>query len=154
MGRQCLHQSPPCPRNCSPIKASADGKKKAHCRSARGRGVYRGLTATGSRVRVMHGTAEHTSSGLKKSDIVTKKVGDTVRYISKKKQEIAQKSPALSAWRAAAKAEGYLQKGAGFQKLPKKGTAAYERIRARYEGRAAASGGIRSRLRPRKVKKD
>jgi len=86
------------------------------------------VVATGSRRKVMNGTAKHTSHGLTKSDLV-KKDG---RYKSKKKQSLARVNPALKKWVAAAKAEGYLQKGS-FRKMPKKGTAAYNSIRARYE---------------------
>lgn len=42
---------------------------------------------------------------------------------------------ALAKWRAAAKAEGYMVKGA-YKPLPKKGTAAYKRILKRYNGTA------------------
>jgi len=41
-------------------------------------------------------------------------------------------SGALRAWISAAKAEGYMKKGAAFKKLPKKGTTGYKRIKARY----------------------
>ena len=39
----------------------------------------------------------------------------------------------LKAWIKASKAEGYMKKGVGFKPLPKKGTAAYKKIRTRYE---------------------
>jgi len=38
----------------------------------------------------------------------------------------------LQAWRASAREEGYLKKGAAFKPLPKKGTKAYRKIKARY----------------------
>lgn len=40
-------------------------------------------------------------------------------------------NPALKKWVKAAKAEGYMVKGAGFKPLPKKGTAGYKAIVAR-----------------------
>jgi len=42
-------------------------------------------------------------------------------------------SPAFAKWRRAVLAEGYLKPGAAFKPLPKKGTAGYKAIRARYE---------------------
>ena len=39
---------------------------------------------------------------------------------------------ALKNWLKAARAEGFMKKGAGFKPLPKKGSAAYKKIRARY----------------------
>jgi hypothetical protein len=42
-------------------------------------------------------------------------------------------NPALNKYRRAAQAEGFLVKGSSFKALPKKGSAAYKRIKARYE---------------------
>jgi len=50
--------------------------------------------------------------------------------VSAKKSHQA-KTGGLALWTKAAQAEGYLVKG-NFRKLPAKGTAAYERIKARY----------------------
>ena len=41
-------------------------------------------------------------------------------------------NPALKAWIKAARSEGYMKKGTNFKPLPKKGTAAYMKIRAKY----------------------
>lgn len=48
----------------------------------------------------------------------------------KKKGTGAQK---LALWREAAKKNGFMIKGAGFKKMPKKGTDDYNKIRATYE---------------------
>ena len=81
----------------------------------------------GSRRQVWNGTAAVTTGGLTKKDLMQKKDGSIV---SRKASRAAAKNPAMSKWVRAAKAEGYLKKGA-FAALPKKGTAGYNRIKAR-----------------------
>lgn len=49
-----------------------------------------------------------------------------------------KKSSPIKRWLAAAKANGYLVKGAGFKKLPKKGTEGYNKIKATFEKSKAA----------------
>ena len=51
---------------------------------------------------------------------------DNAKCVKKRKV-----NPALKKWAAAAKAEGYMKKGAGFKPLPKKGSAGYKAIKAR-----------------------
>lgn len=48
--------------------------------------------AVGSRAQVMHGTADHTSGGLKKSDLKYNKYG---RIVSRKKSQKAKKEKRL-----------------------------------------------------------
>jgi hypothetical protein len=55
--------------------------------------MVNGIPAIGSRAQVWHGTAKHTSGGLKKSDL--KKSGD--RIVSKKASAAAAKSPGFKA---------------------------------------------------------
>lgn len=52
-------------------------------------------------------------------------------FVSSKKSHQA-KTGKLALWTQAAQSEGYLVKG-DFRKLPAKGTAAYERIKVRYD---------------------
>ena len=54
-------------------------------------------------------------------------------YVSAAKSRQAKKGP-LAEWRKAAQEHGYLQSGE-YRALPKKGTAAYKKIKATYEGR-------------------
>lgn len=44
-----------------------------------------------------------------------------------------KKAAPILRWLAAAKANGYLVKGAGFKKLPKKGTEGYNKIKQTYD---------------------
>ena len=85
----------------------------------------------GARAQVYKGHAKHTKGGLTKSGITKISVGKGKnkhnRYVSTKKRSLAKRNSALTAWVKAAKSEGYLQKG-NFKPLPKKGTAAYNRI--------------------------
>jgi hypothetical protein len=58
-----------------------------------------------------------------------------VRRKSVKRAAVARKNPVLKAWRAEAKKQGYMKKGAAFKPLPKKGTAGYMKIKKGVEAR-------------------
>lgn len=77
----------------------------------------------------MNGTKDHTSGGLKRSDLTYNKKG---RIVSKYKSAEAKKNLSLNMWVKAAKKEGYLQKGETFRKMPKRGTKAHAKITKTY----------------------
>ena len=78
------------------------------------------VKAVGSKAQVFKGLARHTSGGLKKADIVRKKVGNSYRYVSKKKSKKGKSHPWIKAVMAARRELGI--KGMAF---PKKGTKLY-----------------------------
>jgi hypothetical protein len=52
-------------------------------------GAKKKIPAVGTKAQVWHGTAQHTSGGLKKSDLMKTKKG---RIVSKKKHALGKKS--------------------------------------------------------------
>lgn len=87
----------------------------------------RRVRVVGSRRQVYNGSAQKTKGGLRKGDLVKNKNG---AIVSRKAAAAARSNPALSRWIRAAKAEGYLVEGE-FKPLPKKGTPAHKKIKAR-----------------------
>ena len=84
------------------------------------------MKTVGSRAEVWHGTAEHTTGGLKKGDLYMGKDGHLHSTEMKKRG----KSPALKKWRAAVKkATKEMEKSGDLKKgefhTPKKGTPLY-----------------------------
>ena len=86
------------------------------------------MPAVGSRSAVFHGNADHTSGGLKKSNLKKTKDG---RIISKKASNTSKKSmsPCFKAFIALAKQS----KGKKFSKMPKKGSQKYKDIMKKCE---------------------
>ena len=78
-----------------------------------------------SRAKVMNGNASKTSGGLTAGDLTRNNKG---RIVSSAKSEQAKASPALALWRKLTKE--YTDAG---QMVPKKGTAAYKELYARYQ---------------------
>ena len=114
-------------RACKAVRGGKTDKRCVRSKSKKGKRVCR-LKKEGVR-KSDHPAIRHPS--LKRSQLVKRKGV----FRSKKKSEGAKrKSSALSRWRDAAKAEGYLKKGS-FKRLPKKGTAAHKRIQERYRKR-------------------
>lgn len=83
------------------------------------------------RARVMHGTANQTAGGLKKSDLGYNKQG---RIVSLKRRSMAKKNRGLQVWRQVCKDLGYIKSGE-FSKIPKEGSAGYKEIKAEYHRR-------------------
>lgn len=81
--------------------------------------------ATGSRARVFHGTAAHTSGGLTKTDLKRNKWG---RVVSHAKSAAAKRKPskAFKAWHDSVVAVR------GKFGIVHKGTAEYKKVRAIY----------------------
>jgi hypothetical protein len=82
-----------------------------------------------SRTKVMNGSANKTSGGLTANDLVK---NNKNRIVSAARSENARSSEPLALWRQVC-AE-YLQ-GGGFTKIPKKGTAAYNKLMLEYHTR-------------------
>ena len=78
-----------------------------------------------SRAKVMNGNASKTSGGRTADDFTRNNKG---RIVSIAKSEQAKSSPALALWRKLTKE--YTSAG---QMVPKKGTAAYKELYARYQ---------------------
>ena len=77
----------------------------------------------------MNGTLAHTSGGLSRKDLTYNKNGEIV---SRVKRSDAKKSHALKDWISICKDHGYLLKGEGFKRLPKKGTKKYKTMKREY----------------------
>ncbi len=77
----------------------------------------------GSRAEVFHGHADHTSGGLKKSNLKKTKDG---RLVSKKASAASKKSmsPLFKAFMSMAKKS----KNGDFSRMPKKGTKQYKDV--------------------------
>jgi hypothetical protein len=78
-----------------------------------------------SRTKVLNGNANSTSGGLTASDLTRNNKG---RIVSRAKSEQAKSSPALAAWREVT--SEYTGSG---KMVPKKGTAAYNKLYKRYQ---------------------
>lgn len=81
------------------------------------------MHAVGSRAQVFHGQANHTSGGLKKSNLKKTKDG---RIVSRKASNASKKS--MSSCFKAFVALAKESKGKKFSKMPKKGTQKYKNV--------------------------
>ena len=87
----------------------------------------------GTRRQVFNGTAVKTTGGLTKGDLIQTPAGKITTRAARARGRKVYKSNGLSKWVKACKAAGYMQSGANFKPLPKKGTAGYRKIRAIYD---------------------